>query len=135
MRSRFVCALLIVVLLGVLGACSKPPEEAKKQYLESGSAYLKDGKYQEARLQFRNALKIDPRYTEAYYLLAKADLAAARWDEAYSALQQTLRSTPTAWMLASASASFIWQPARTTRRKAPPRPFLRRSPATLLPTS
>ncbi len=86
MRSRWLCALLVAALFGFAAGCKKNPEVAKKKYLESGNEYMQQGKFQEARLQYRNALKLDPRFAEAYYQLAKADMSSSQWDEAFSNL-------------------------------------------------
>jgi len=67
MRARALCGLFIAALMAFAPGCSKNPEVAKKRYLESGTEYMKKGKYQEARLQFRNALKVDARFAEGYY--------------------------------------------------------------------
>ena len=37
------------------------PEKAKAEHLSKGEAYLKDSKFQEASLEFRNALQIDDK--------------------------------------------------------------------------
>jgi tetratricopeptide (TPR) repeat protein len=68
--------------------------KGKIKYVESGKKYLKSGKYQEASIQFRNAIKLDPRYPEAYYQLAQADLSLRQWNAAYADLQQTISLDP-----------------------------------------
>ena len=94
MRSRWLCGLLVTALFGCAVGCKQNPEVAKKKYLESGNEYMQKGKLQEARLQYRNALKLDPRFSEAYFQLAKADMSSAQWDEAFSALRQVISIDP-----------------------------------------
>lgn len=62
---------MIVVLIALIGgsACSRDPDVAKRRYLESGNRYFDRGKYKEASMMYRNALKKDPRYGDAYYRL------------------------------------------------------------------
>src|SRR5687767_11229872 len=75
-RSRTVltlCAMCVAVLAA--SACSDP-ETAKRQYLESGKKYAAEGKYQEAVVQYRNALKRDPLFGEARWKLAEAYVGA-----------------------------------------------------------
>src|SRR5260370_3477211 len=55
---------------------------------------MKKNKYQEAAIQFQNALKLDPRYAEAAYQLAQAELAQHQWQQAYAALQHTIDLDP-----------------------------------------
>src|SRR5437899_1438094 len=93
-RLKVAAALLVFSLAAMLGGCSLDPQKGKVKYLESGKRYLKTGKYQEASIQFRNAIKLDPRFTEAYYQLAQADLSLKQWMPAFAALQQTIDLDP-----------------------------------------
>src|SRR5690349_14250446 len=91
MRStKYVLIAAALIALGIFAGCSKNPEVAKKDFLESGKGYLQQGKPQEASIQFRNALRLDARYAEAYYQLALADLQLQHWQDAYKNLQQAL---------------------------------------------
>ena len=82
-RDCFRLPLLLVLAFGaVAGACSKDPAEAKKEHLTSAKRYVDEGKHQEAILEYRNVLKIDPREGEARFQLAElhlknGDVAAA----------------------------------------------------------
>src|SRR5262245_36695596 len=60
----------VVVPLLALGACSKNPEVAKKEFLASGDALVAQGKLSEAIVQYRNAVQQDPRFGEARLRLA-----------------------------------------------------------------
>jgi tetratricopeptide (TPR) repeat protein len=73
MRSIRFIALTLVALLA-LGSCKGNPEVAKKRYVESGDKYFNKGRYKEATIQYRNAIRIDPKYGLAYYKLALTDL-------------------------------------------------------------
>src|SRR6266542_4422788 len=75
MRSKWPVAVLMLVIASVFG-CSKEPEVAKRQYVESGDRYTAAKKYPEAIIQYRNAIAQDPRYGEARYKLAEV-LASA----------------------------------------------------------
>src|SRR6202166_3133618 len=92
-RLRAAPAVVILVVV-ILGGCSLDPQKGKVKYLESGKRYLKAGKYQEASIQFRNAIKLDPRFAEAYYQLAQAELLLKQWSAAVAALQQTINQDP-----------------------------------------
>jgi len=77
--------MVLVSLLLSTGACSKDPERAKQAYLRSGNQYFDEKKYDEAAIQYRNALKQDPQFGEARYKLAQSyaqrgDLANAYRD-------------------------------------------------------
>jgi tetratricopeptide (TPR) repeat protein len=81
---------VVILAVMMLGGCSLDPQKGKVKYLESGNRYMKAGKYQEASIQFRNAIKLDPRFAEAYYQLAQADISVHQWNPAFIALQKTI---------------------------------------------
>src|SRR5258708_12795000 len=73
-RRKFYTLRLFTVLIAaalLLGACTTP-EKAKAQYVARGQALLKDKKFQEASLEFRNALQIDEKLADAHWGLANA---------------------------------------------------------------
>ena len=63
--------LLLLSSLALLAGCSNP-EKSKLAHVERGEAYLKDKRYEEASLEFRNALQIDDQMASAYWGLARA---------------------------------------------------------------
>src|ERR1017187_5543082 len=73
MRSIRLVAVILAVLVG-LASCSRDPNVVKKHYLESGNKYFDKGRYKEASIQYRNALKRDAKYGPAYYKLALVSL-------------------------------------------------------------
>ena len=64
-------AILFVLLISVV-ACSKDPGAERDKYFASGQKYLEEGKYEEATIQFRNALQIDKGHLPSYFGIAKA---------------------------------------------------------------
>ncbi len=72
MPKRWIYVLIAGLLLGT--ACSRDPNVAKRKYLESGNRYFERGKYNEATIMYRSALKKDAMYGEAYYRLGLAFL-------------------------------------------------------------
>jgi tetratricopeptide (TPR) repeat protein len=73
MRSIRFVAVVLAVLVG-LASCSRDPNVVKKRYLESGNKYFERGRYKEASIQYRNALKRDQKYGAAHYKLALVSL-------------------------------------------------------------
>jgi tetratricopeptide (TPR) repeat protein len=71
-RLRPVALALVGVL--ALVSCNRDPNVAKRRYVESGNKYFDRGRYKEASIQYRNAIKLDPHYGEAHYRLALTDL-------------------------------------------------------------
>jgi tetratricopeptide (TPR) repeat protein len=63
-------------------------------YLASGENYFKAGKYQQAVVQFKNAIQKNPRLAEAHYQLAEADLKLNSTLAAYRELRETVTLDP-----------------------------------------
>ncbi|HEX8455691.1 MAG TPA: tetratricopeptide repeat protein [Pyrinomonadaceae bacterium] len=72
-RSLSSVLLAFVVTLCALAAVScSNPEKAKAEHVQRGEAYLTEKKFQEASLEFRNAVQIDDRLAQAHWGLARA---------------------------------------------------------------
>jgi len=91
-RRAFTCAVFILSLLAA--SCTKDPQKAKAKYLASGQHYLQEGKYGDAAVEFRNALRIDPQFVDAHYQLAQAELALHDWRTAWVSLNKVISLDP-----------------------------------------
>jgi tetratricopeptide (TPR) repeat protein len=69
--TPWACALALIVLAG----CSDS-EQAKREFFANGERFLKENKYQEAIVEFRNAIQQDEKYGEARLKLGDAYAAA-----------------------------------------------------------
>ncbi len=76
-----------------LGGCSNP-EKAKAEHLSKGEAYLKESKFQEASIEFRNAIQIDGKLAAAHWGLARAYEGLQRAQEAVEELRKTTELDP-----------------------------------------
>lgn len=87
---------LLSPLAGVLllAACYTNLNGRKLSYLNDGNRYFNSGKYQEAIIEFRNAIRIDRRFEEAHHQLAKAYLMLADISGARRELQTTVDLDP-----------------------------------------
>ena len=85
--STLLC-LLIAAALSFAGCTN--PEKAKTEHASKGEAYLKDSKFQEASLEFRNALQIDDKFAAAHWGLARAFEGLNRFPEMIQELQKTV---------------------------------------------
>ena len=90
-RMSLYHATLLSVLLATLFAISgcTNPEKAKIAHVNQGEAYLKDEKFQEASLEFRNAIQIDEKFATAHWGLARAYEGLQRFQEAFEELRKT----------------------------------------------
>ena len=70
MRSRLLPAILLTLVFSFV-SCSRDPQVVKKRYYESGNTYFEKGLYKQASIQYRNALKQDPKFGEARLKLAE----------------------------------------------------------------
>jgi tetratricopeptide (TPR) repeat protein len=90
-RSKVYYATLLSLLLAaifVISGCTSP-EKAKLAHLEKGEAYLKAEKFQEASLEFRNAIQIDEKLAAAHWGLARAYEGLQRFQETFEELRKT----------------------------------------------
>ncbi|MFN2405778.1 MAG: tetratricopeptide repeat protein [Pyrinomonadaceae bacterium] len=85
---RSLLCLLLLVVIGLSGCTNA--EKAKAEHVKRGDAYLKDLKYQEASLEFRNAIQIDGNLGAAHWGLARAYEGLQRFPEMIDALRKTL---------------------------------------------
>lgn len=90
-RSKLYYVTLLSSLLAVvivISGCANP-EKAKIAHVEKGEVYLKDEKFQEASLEFRNAIQIDENLASAHWGLARSYEGLLRFQEAFEELGKT----------------------------------------------
>jgi Tfp pilus assembly protein PilF len=83
--------IAIAVLVGVSAiavGCSRDPQKASAKHLANGDEYAKSGKFKEAAIEYRNAIKYTPQSPSAHEKLAEV---AARTNDANTALVEYLR--------------------------------------------
>jgi tetratricopeptide (TPR) repeat protein len=88
--TPYYVTLLSVLLAAVIAisGCANP-EKTKVAHVEKGEAYLKEEKFQEASLEFRNAIQIDEKLASAHWGLARAYEGLQRFQEAFEELRKT----------------------------------------------
>ena len=80
-------SLLLAATIAISGCAN--PEKTKIAHVEKGEAYLKEEKFQEASLEFRNAIQIDESMASAHWGLARAYEGLQRFHEAFEELGKT----------------------------------------------
>lgn len=97
MQKRFVVLVSLALLVGVIASCSRDPNVRKQKYYNVAMRYFNKGKYREASLELRNAVKIDPRFSDAHYQLAQCYLKLGFTGQAYAELLKAIDAEPHHW--------------------------------------
>jgi tetratricopeptide (TPR) repeat protein len=92
-RNRKWLWLLLTVVLAFQG-CWRDPETVKRRYVANGDKYFAQGKYKEASLMYRSALRKDAKFGEAYAKLGEAELRRGEVREAIGALRRAVDLLP-----------------------------------------
>ncbi len=69
-------------------------EQKRDKFVHEGIELYDKGDYVRARLQFKNALQIDPKYAPAFLWSAKTELKLENYRGAFGSLQQALELDP-----------------------------------------
>jgi tetratricopeptide (TPR) repeat protein len=85
--------ILIGLLISGLAGCENAEQSANK-YLENGKQLIESGDFVKARLEFKNALQIDPRLAEAYMQLALISEKEQEWAAMFSNLRAVVALRP-----------------------------------------
>jgi tetratricopeptide (TPR) repeat protein len=90
---RVLSAVLLACLVAFAASCTSP-EKAKAEHVARGEAFLKERRWQEASLEFRNAIQIDENLAAAHWGLAQAYEGLGRGSEYIEELQRTVKLDP-----------------------------------------
>ena len=85
---------LAVAALALAAAGCKSDEQKLAEFLERGEQALEGEKYEEAVIEYRNVLQLDPNHPEAHYALARSYTALQKLKEAYWELHEAVRLDP-----------------------------------------
>jgi tetratricopeptide (TPR) repeat protein len=85
--------LVLVFLLAVivLAGCSRNPKAERDKYYASGMKYLDGKRYEEASIEFKNALRADKDHVPSYLGIAKAFQQKGDHQNAINAYQQVVK--------------------------------------------
>lgn len=92
--KRFAIVMVSICLALMLVGCKSDPNVKKQKFLESGNRYMENKQFNEAAIQYQNAIQIDPDFAEAHYQLAQASLGMTNWTAALQELQKTVSLRP-----------------------------------------
>lgn len=86
---RYPLLLILLTAALVAGGCSNP-EKSKAEHLSKADALYKEGKFQEASIEYRNAIQIDDKLAAAHWGLAQAYEKQERFQEAVEEIKRTI---------------------------------------------
>src|SRR5208283_4097057 len=92
-RRYLLVASFVSHLITVPG-CSTSPQVKQAKFMNGGEQAMAKGKYEEAVVQFRNAVKIDPQLSEAHLWLGRAHSNLGSQSSAIAEFHQTLLLDP-----------------------------------------
>lgn len=86
--------LALVAALPLLLTACESDEEKLAGFYSQAEAYAEEEKFQEAVIEYKNVLKINPNHADAHYALAKAYMSLGRARDAYWEMSETVRLDP-----------------------------------------
>jgi tetratricopeptide (TPR) repeat protein len=95
-RRCVLFGMVLVAVVALLSACSGP-EQKKTKFFSKGKALYEKGEYVKARLEFKNAVQIDPKFAEGYHLLGMVNLKTGDMNGAYGNFSKAVSLNPKIW--------------------------------------
>ena len=92
--KKKISAKLWLAPLAVIAVSLSGCGHSAAQYLSRGNQFFDSGKYDDAAINYRNAIKKDPKSGEAYYRLALSLIRRNKAGEAYQALLHAVELSP-----------------------------------------
>ena len=93
--SRWTKAVLALgVALALVSGCGDAPAVKKQKAVARGEQYLKENKPNEAVIELKNALEIDPNFVPALHALGRAYAAKSWYGDALRELERALQVAP-----------------------------------------
>lgn len=83
-------SLAFVALAMMLASCV----HSASSYVSKGKKFFAEGRYDDAELQYRNAINKDPRYAEAYYRMGLLEMRRVHFQTAYELLKHSIELDP-----------------------------------------
>jgi len=95
-RNRWLMGIVAIMAVAMLLACGGP-EEKKLKFYNKGKALFEKGDYVKAKLELKNALQIDPKYADAYYMFGMVALRTQDFKGAYGNFLKVVELSPQNW--------------------------------------
>jgi len=96
MKNRVVLGIVALLVVIITVSCGGP-EQKKAKFYNKGKALYEKGEYAKARLEFKNAVQIDVKYADAYYMLGMTALKSGDPRGAYGSFSKAIELNPRQW--------------------------------------
>lgn len=93
-RCTRVGILVSFSTLALTVSCIRDPSVTKRKYIQAGNKYFATGKYRQASILYRSALRQDAKFGEAYYRWGLCELQLNDLSEAVSPLRRAVELLP-----------------------------------------
>ena len=93
MMKRSILLICIILLPAAMVACGSQ-EEKKMKFFQKGRTLYEQGDYVKARLEFKNALQIDPKFADGYYWMGMIRQQDGNLKQAYGAFAKAAELDP-----------------------------------------
>ena len=94
MRRSIIMVACWIVATVFLGSCDRSPEAKLAKHVKRGDDYVKEEKFKEAAIEYRNAVKAVPKDPAAHWKLAKASIEAKDIRTAFVEVQSAVELDP-----------------------------------------
>ncbi|MGB6943111.1 MAG: tetratricopeptide repeat protein [Bryobacteraceae bacterium] len=111
-QKKIVLSMLLAV---VLAGCNRSPAS----YVAKGNQFAAQGKYEDAMIQYRNAIQKNPNYTDAYYRIGLAEMEQGQFALAYPAFKRASDLIPGRSEAAVRVGELAWWIYNADKRPAP----------------
>src|SRR3989344_3276562 len=93
LSKSFTRGLIMVLAVLMVAGCGGA-ESRKAKYMKKGKAYIEQENYDKAAIELKNALQIDPKHADAYYLLGLTEERKSNWQKAFGSYSKAVELDP-----------------------------------------
>jgi tetratricopeptide (TPR) repeat protein len=93
MKNTLVVSLMLLLVVTLVAGCGGP-EQKKLKFYNKGEELYEQGDYVKANLEFKNAVQIDPKYADAFYMLGMVAFKMGDQRGAYGSYLKAVELSP-----------------------------------------
>ncbi len=111
-KHRSISTIALMLIIVICAACGGP-EQKKAKFYNKGKMLYEKGEYVKAGLEFKNAIQIDPKYADAYYMLGMVSLRKDDYRGAYEKFSKAVELSPEHWGAQGQLGKFLLAAGKT----------------------